>query len=70
MSMCAFLEERGLRCIEVVDVMRRPGDGALWQFDLFLVPKDRAEFASSTYRSVRYQVGSSPSSRRASTPRG
>ena len=49
-EMCGYLEERGLRCIDLVDVLRRPGDGALWQFDLFFVRADRPEFASNSYR--------------------
>jgi FkbM family methyltransferase len=49
-ELCAYLDGRGFRAIDVVDVMRRPGDGVLWQFDLFFAPRDRPEFASTTYR--------------------
>ena len=49
-EMCTFLETRGLRCVDLVDVMRRPEDGALWQFDLMFVPRDRPEFRSNSYR--------------------
>jgi FkbM family methyltransferase len=49
-EMCGYLEERGLRCIDLVDVLRRPSDGSLWQFDLFFVPRDRPEFDSNSYR--------------------
>jgi FkbM family methyltransferase len=49
-EMCGYLEERGLRCIDLVDVLRRPRDGSLWQFDLFFVPRDRPEFDTNTYR--------------------
>jgi FkbM family methyltransferase len=49
-QMCDHLERRGLRCIDLVDVMRRPADGALWQMDLFFAPRSRPEFAVSLYR--------------------
>jgi FkbM family methyltransferase len=49
-EMCSYLEERGLRCIDLVDVLRRPGDGSLWQMDLFFVPRDRPEFETNDYR--------------------
>lgn len=49
-EMCAHLDERGFRPIDLVDVLRRPGDSVLWQFDLFFARKDRPEFASATYR--------------------
>jgi FkbM family methyltransferase len=44
-----FLEERGFRCIDIVDLMHRPCDGALWQLDAFFVPKSSAEFAQDRY---------------------
>ena len=48
-ELCAYLEERGLRCVDLVDVLRRPGDHVLWQADLFFVRSDRPEFAKTTY---------------------
>lgn len=48
-DMCVYLEARGMRCIDLVDVLHRPSDGALWQFDLFFVPTDRPEFRSARY---------------------
>ena len=49
-ELCEFVEQRGLRCIDLVDIMHRPKDGALWQFDLFFAPAGRPEFESNTYR--------------------
>lgn len=48
-ELCSYLEERGFRPIDLVDVMRRPGDGALWQVDLFFAPHGDPVFASSQY---------------------
>jgi FkbM family methyltransferase len=49
-QLCTYLETRGLRCIDVADVMRRPGDRAFWQCDLFFVPKESPEFSSNSFR--------------------
>lgn len=43
-EMCSWLEERGFRCIDLVDVMRRPNIDALWQMDLVFMRTDRPEF--------------------------
>jgi FkbM family methyltransferase len=48
-EMCRYLEERGFRCVDQCDIMRRPSDGALWQMDLVFVPAASAEFRSNTY---------------------
>lgn len=48
-QLCEFLEQRGFRCLDIVDVMRRPGDGVLWQCDLFFAPASRPEFAEEGY---------------------
>ncbi len=48
-EMCGYLEERGFRCIDLVDVLRRPSDRALWQMDLFFVRADRPEFEQGAY---------------------
>jgi FkbM family methyltransferase len=55
-ELCIYLEGRGFRCIDLVDVMHRPSDGVLWQCDLFFARADRSEFAETTYR----PVGDSP----------
>ncbi len=49
-ELCDYLEQRGFRCFDLVDVLRRPSDGALWQFDLFFVRANRPEFSSNSYR--------------------
>ena len=48
-ELCAHLEKQGLRCIDLVDVLRRPGDNVLWQADLFFARSDRPEFARTAY---------------------
>jgi FkbM family methyltransferase len=48
-EMCAFLGERGFRCVDVFDLLYRPRDAAFWQFDLLFVRDSRPEFSSATY---------------------
>jgi hypothetical protein len=48
-ELCAFLEERGFRCLDLFDVMHRPGDGVLWQMDLIFAPAGRAEFGNNSF---------------------
>jgi FkbM family methyltransferase len=48
-ELCAWLEQRGLRCIDLCDVLHRPHDGALWQMDLVFVSGSSPEFRVSTY---------------------
>jgi FkbM family methyltransferase len=48
-EMCAWLGERGFRCIDLCDPLYRARDGALWQMDLFFVPASDAAFASNSY---------------------
>ena len=48
-ELCGYMEERGMRVIDLVDIMRRPKDGVLWQFDLFFARDDRPEFVSNAY---------------------
>jgi len=43
-EMCNYLEKKNFRCIDMVDVMHRTYDKALWQMDLVFVRKDRQEF--------------------------
>ena len=35
---------------------RRPGDGCLWQFDMFFAPKTRSEFEQNTYNTEAQMV--------------
>lgn len=37
-EMCAYMEARGFRCLDVFDAMHREKDGALWQFDMVFAP--------------------------------
>lgn len=48
-EMCAYLEQRGFRCADLFDVMRRPKDGSLWQMDMVFVPSDSPRFADNRY---------------------
>lgn len=48
-EMCAYLEQRGFRCIDMSDPLYRARDGAFWQFDLYFAPADHPVFASNTF---------------------
>lgn len=48
-EMCAWLKERGFRCVDVVDLMRRLGDDVFWQMDLVFIRADRPEFSKTNY---------------------
>lgn len=48
-EMCAFLESRGFRTIDICDPLFRPKDGTFWQFDLIFARADRKEFQSNKY---------------------
>jgi FkbM family methyltransferase len=48
-EMCAYLGERGFRCIDLCDPLYRSRDGALWQMDLFFAPASDAAFGSNAY---------------------
>jgi FkbM family methyltransferase len=49
-EICNFLEQKNFRCIDMVDVMRRPYDNALWQMDLVFIRNDRKEFQYADYQ--------------------
>jgi len=49
-EMCAYLGERGFRCIDMADPLHRPHDDAFWQMDLVFVRADRPEFSYQRYR--------------------
>ncbi len=51
-EMCSYLEDRGFRPIDVCDILFRPADKALWQFDLIFARADRDEFQNNTYEST------------------
>jgi FkbM family methyltransferase len=48
-ELCALLEERGFRCVDMFDLMFRPGDRALWQMDIAFMPASHPVFQSSEY---------------------
>ena len=48
-DLCAWLDEKGFRCIDLADPLRRPRDGALWQFDLAFAPKTSAAFSVNSF---------------------
>jgi len=48
-EMCAWLAERGFRCIDLADPLYRERDGALWQMDLFFAPAAHRAFESNVY---------------------
>lgn len=43
------MEGLGFRVLDLVDVMRRPADAALWQFDVVFARSDRPEFQRYSY---------------------
>ena len=48
-EMCALLDSKGFRCLQVVDLLRRPIDNALWQMDVVFARKDHQAFRENTY---------------------
>jgi len=50
-ELCQFLEPRGFRCVDMFDLMIRPGDNALWQMDMVFLRSTHPVFQSSRYRS-------------------
>lgn len=54
-EMCAFLEDAGFRVFGLADPMVRPGDKALWQFDLIFLRND-----SPAYNSDRFHPTTPP----------
>ena len=49
-EMCAWLGERGFRCIDLADPLHRPHDDSFWQMDLVFVRDTRPEFGYQRYR--------------------
>lgn len=47
-EICAYLEDRGFRCVDICDPLFRK-DGVLWQMDLFFMPALNTEFTSNSY---------------------
>jgi len=48
-ELCTFLESRGFRPIDLVDVMHRVHDGCLWQMDVVFVRSDWPGFSHIRY---------------------
>jgi len=48
-EMCAYLEAKGFRCLDLCDPLRRPRDRALWQLDLFFARSTSPIFESDSY---------------------
>ncbi len=49
-QMCQYLEDKGFRCIDICDPLFRGQDKALWQLDLFFVPKSKHFFQDNEWR--------------------
>ena len=48
-ELSAYLDKLGFRMIDLVDIMRRPGDQAFWQADAFFIRKENAVFERNSY---------------------
>jgi FkbM family methyltransferase len=48
-EMCDYLYKKGFRSIGIVDILYRPKDGFLWQFDLIFARSSRKEFLDVSY---------------------
>jgi FkbM family methyltransferase len=44
-----YIDTLGFRLIDIVDIMRRPGDNAFWQADAFYIRKDHPVFDKNSY---------------------
>ena len=49
-EMCAYLRERGFRCIDLASPVYRPYDNTFWQMDLVFARDDRPEFSYKSYK--------------------
>jgi FkbM family methyltransferase len=49
-ELCAHLDGLGFRLVDMVDIMRRPGDNAFWQCDAVFMRKEEALFGNNNYR--------------------
>jgi FkbM family methyltransferase len=48
-ELTTHLDGLGFRLIDMVDIMRRPGDNAFWQADAFFIRKDHPVFDKNSY---------------------
>jgi len=49
-ELCAYLEARGFRCLDVYDVLVRPRDQALWQMDMVFISAGAPVFQVAEFR--------------------
>ncbi len=49
-ELTAHLFESGFRLFDIIEVMRRPSDGAFWQADAIYLRKDHPVFQSNSYQ--------------------
>jgi FkbM family methyltransferase len=48
-ELCAYLEGRGLRCLDLFEPVFRPKDGCLWQMDLVFAPSSHPCFQDRSW---------------------
>jgi FkbM family methyltransferase len=48
-EMCALLETKGFRCLQLVDPMQRPFDRTLWQMDIIFARSENVAFSENSY---------------------
>ncbi|CAH0996741.1 hypothetical protein EMA8858_02876 [Emticicia aquatica] len=48
-EMCSYMQKKGFRVIEIVDLLLRPKDKALWQMDTFFIPDTDKIFKNNSY---------------------
>jgi FkbM family methyltransferase len=48
-EICKYMDEIGFRTIDIIDPMWRKKDKALWQLDIFFIPKTDSCFAVNTF---------------------
>lgn len=48
-EMINYLENKGFRPVDIVDLMRRPKDDILWQMDMVFIKNDYLDFNNNSY---------------------
>lgn len=48
-EMCQYMQSKGFRLVDIVDIMNRPTDGAFWQCDAFFMNSTNQVFESNSY---------------------
>lgn len=49
-EMCRYMDAKGFRLIDIVDILYRPKDDSFWQCDAFFVPKGLDLFNNNSYQ--------------------